>query len=1009
MTGLSPPDLPRAAVETAAGNAHFAAGRIEAAVACYRAAAAAAPDLAATHFNLANSLAEAGDAGGAQEAYYRCLALDPADASTRINLGNFLRARSRPSEALESYRRALHLRPVDPSIRYNIGTVLLDLHRPDEALLWFRQAAAGSPAYVPAFAACGEALLRSAHPREALDCFREALRRTPDDLQARFGAGLCRLTLGDLPAGWRDFEARLGDHRICGMIADMTSPVWDGTVDPRGKTMLVVAEQGLGDTMQFVRFVIPVRARGARVVLQVQAPLVAVLSGLADDVIAMEAPPPACDLFCPLLSLPGALAAGLGTLADGVPYVHAEPERVKAWAKRLGNSLRRRIGITISGNPDHKLDVLRSIPASDFAALLDRDDIEFHLLQNAIRPADAPALGAARHLHTHIDALQDWRETAALITHMDLVISVDTAVAHLAGAMGKPIWVLLPYSPDFRWMLKRTDTPWYPAARLFRQDTERRWVAVVANVTAALDAFWPRGQAQSHFLEGSRLWHDGAREAALSHLMRAVALDPGHADARNNLGNALAALGQNEDAITHYRAAIAVRPEMTEAHYNLANACVIAGHSDEAEVEYRAAVALNPDHAGAHNNLGNLLRARFAFDAAIESYRHALALRPDYFGTQNNIGAALLAQHRPAEALSYFHDSLRTRPDYAEACNNLGGALLALGRPDEALHWFRRAFARDPGLVQARFGEGLAQLSMGNFADGWPAYEARWLDSRFTDDVPAFADEPWRGEGDIQGKTLFVHAEQGLGDTLQFVRYLPLLRARGAHVVLQAQSPLLPLIGAVADAAIPAEAPVPAYDLRCPLLSLPFAFKTELASIPASIPYLYADASHVREWQRVLGATTGRRIGVAFSGSADHPDDVLRSISASHLLGPLVAGTVELHVLQNDIRAEDAEYLRTMRNIRVHAAELTDFARTAALIACMDLVISVDTSIAHLAGACGVPTWILLQFAADFRWLRNRDDSPWYPSVRLFRQRRPGDWDAVINGVVDALEEGRRE
>lgn len=513
------------------------------------------------------------------------------------------------------------------------------------------------------------------------------------------------------------------------------------------------------------------------------------------------------------------------------------------------------------------------------------------------------------------------------------------------------------------------------------------------------------GDAQAHFVLGNSLWWSGRREDAVLELARAVALRPDHADARNNLGNALLELARAEEAEPQYRAALAIRPEHAPTHYNLGNALMALGRAAEAEPCFRAALALEPQHAGALNNCGNALRALNRPAEAADCYRRALALRPDYAGTHNNLGAALLAQHRPAEAAACFVEALRLNPDYAEACNNLGGAMLALDRPDTAIPLFRRAVALDPALAQARFGEALALLALGQFREGWEKYESRWEDPRFREGARDYAAPSWRnrpGE-DVAGRTVLLHAEQGLGDTIQFVRYAPLLRRLGARVVLEVQAGLVPLLHGLADAVVAEGAELPPHDLRCPLLSLPLAFRTELASIPATIPYLRADPARRAAWQAALGPRSRFRLGIAFSGSAEHPEDALRSIPAA-LLPPLLASPdVEAHVVQRDIREADLAALRMCPGVRIHGDRLGDFAETAALLSQLDLIVTVDTSIAHLAGALGLPVWVLLQHNADFRWLRRRQDSPWYPTARLLRQQAAGRWEPVLARVGDAL------
>jgi tetratricopeptide (TPR) repeat protein len=511
--------------------------------------------------------------------------------------------------------------------------------------------------------------------------------------------------------------------------------------------------------------------------------------------------------------------------------------------------------------------------------------------------------------------------------------------------------------------------------------------------------------ADALFALGSALWWSGAREDAVTALTRAVALRPDHADARNNLGNALLELDRAAEAVPQFRAALAMRPGHAPTHYNLGNALVAAGATAEAVSRFQAALEIDPAHAGAHNNLGNALRSLGRIEEAAESYRRVLALRPDFAGSHNNLGSALLALHRPAEAAACLVTALKLQPDYAEALNNLGGAMLALDRPDEAARLFRRAVALDPGQVQARFGESLALLSLGQLREGFEAYESRWQDPRFREGTRTYAKPLWlnRPGQEVAGKTIVLHAEQGFGDTLQFVRYAPLVRALGARVVLEVQPPLLPLLRGLADTVVADGAELPEHDWHCPLLSLPLAFGTTLASIPAPVPYLRPPPPLVQAWAQTLGPRTRRRVGIAFSGSAEHPEDALRSIPAALLLPLLAQPEPEFHIVQMDIRPADAAALRMAAGLRIHSERLADFAETAALLSLLDLVITVDTAVAHLAGALGVPVWVLVQSSADFRWLRGREDSPWYPTARLFRQGEPPRWEPVLGRVADAL------
>ncbi len=431
------------------------------------------------------------------------------------------------------------------------------------------------------------------------------------------------------------------------------------------------------------------------------------------------------------------------------------------------------------------------------------------------------------------------------------------------------------------------------------------------------------------------------------------------------------------------------------------NALATSGDRASAIACFRAALALDPLHVGALNNLGNLLRADGDVSAAIACYRRVLAIRPELSGTLNNLATALLQVHRPDEAADILGRAIALRADDAEAWNGLGGAHLALDRPDAALGHFRRALALDPALANARLGEAMALLTLGHLRDGFSAYESRWSDPGCLADEERYSQPAWVGE-DIAGQTILIHAEQGLGDSIQFCRYVPMVAARGATVVLMAQPPLIRLFSGLVNQVIATGATPPKFDTHCPLLSLPHLFSTDLDTIPPSVA-IAADPARVAAWSERLGARVRPRIGIAFSGSAAHPDDALRSIPAGDLVAALSDIVADVHVLQTDIRPTDAACLAAIPFVAVHAGALEDFAETAALIAHMDLVVSVDTSVAHLAATLGRPTWILVQRAADFRWLRERADSPWYPAARLFRQSDIREWNGTLARIAAEL------
>jgi hypothetical protein len=358
------------------------------------------------------------------------------------------------------------------------------------------------------------------------------------------------------------------------------------------------------------------------------------------------------------------------------------------------------------------------------------------------------------------------------------------------------------------------------------------------------------------------------------------------------------------------------------------------------------------------------------------------------------MGLALAELDRLEEAVVWLNQVAESGhvPGFAA----LGTALMNLGEPGAALHWFRTALRAGDRSAVARLGEGLALLTLGELRAGWEGYEARPVAAPFQAGAAATR---WDGRQEVRGRTVLVWAEQGLGDSIMFARYLPLLRARGARVVLAVQEPLMALLAGLADDAVSEGASI-SFDLHCPLPSLPRAFGTALASVPANVPYIEADATLAAQWRRHLGS--GLNVGLVWAGNPDHGRDRNRSLPFAAVAPLLGWGGATWHVLQPRLGADETA-LRAMAGVRIPGPEFNDFADTAACIDGLDLVVTADTSVAHLAGAMGKRVWIMLEQAADFRWMRGRDDSPWYPTARLFRQGRRGDWAAVVAEVLAAL------
>jgi tetratricopeptide (TPR) repeat protein len=517
--------------------------------------------------------------------------------------------------------------------------------------------------------------------------------------------------------------------------------------------------------------------------------------------------------------------------------------------------------------------------------------------------------------------------------------------------------------------------------------------------------------AAAHYNRGSELRRLKRFAEALAAFDGAIALKPDYAEAHNSRGIVLASLTRLDDALASFDQAIVLKPDYAEAYNNRGIVLQDANRLDDAILSFDKAIALFPDHAVAHNNRAVALQDVKRFDDALEGFDRAIALKLDYAEAYYNRAMALHALNRFDEALAGFGKAIALRPDYAEAYHNLGTVLQDLTRLDDALAAYGEAIALRPDYAEAYNNQSFCLLQKGSFEQGWRLHE--WRKKLEAPVGNRFFPQPlWLGREDISDKTLFVHWEQGLGDTLQFCRYGKLLRDRGARVVMSVQEPLYrllkrmsPYVRIINHDEVPA-----AFDYYCPMMSLPLALGTTLDTILSEQCYIFADEQACKAWDARLPPKAKPpigiakiRIGVAWSGNAKHKNDHNRSIDLA-TFAPLFSADAHWISLQKELRRGDAALLQELR-IASYGDEMKDFADTAALIDVLDLVITVDTSVAHLAGAMGKQVWILLPYHSDWRWLLDRDDSPWYPTARLFRQDEMRSWENVIARVHAAVHD----
>ncbi|KAA0570571.1 tetratricopeptide repeat protein [Azospirillum sp. Sh1] len=490
-----------------------------------------------------------------------------------------------------------------------------------------------------------------------------------------------------------------------------------------------------------------------------------------------------------------------------------------------------------------------------------------------------------------------------------------------------------------------------------------------------------------------------------------VAADPLFAPAVNNLGLLRANAGHDMEAVALFRRALSLSPDLLNGWNNLGALLVRLGRPEEAVRAYRAAIRLKPDQPAALNEMGIQLERLKRPEEACDAFARAAALAPGDAEIANNHGAMLRMAHRLDEAAARFRRAIALNPHYAGAYSNLGSTVKDKGAFWEALLAFRRATRLDPNFAGAHWNESLVRLLLGDFVQGWRGYEWRWKHGRLPSPQRSFVQPRWDGSP-LQGRRLLVYWEQGFGDVLQFVRYLPLLAqaagSDGQPVYLECQGPLMPVLRSLSGTiVVETGKPLPDFDVQIPVLSLPALFGTRLETVPSRVPYLSAEPDLTARWGERLKEVAkdgGRlKVGIVWAGAPTHGNDRNRSIGLAPFARLAAIPGVSLVSIQKGPTEGQAANPPGGFPLLNLSPDIKDFADTAAIMAGLDLVVCVDTSVAHLAGALGVPVWVLVPFAPDWRWMLDRDDSPWYPTMRLFRQDRPGSWDGAMNRLEHAL------
>ena len=879
----------------------------------------------------------------------RAAVLAPDDVAPQVALGEALLDQRSLEAALAVLRRAATLAPENVNIYRHIGRVLHRLARYEEALAVVEHGLTKSPHDANLLLLAGQCLVSLRRLDEAMPRLKKAAEGMPEDPWPHLGIALIHMLRGELLEGFAEYRWR---QRLpeC-QPRKFPQPYWWGG-DAVGKTILVYAEQGLGDALHFVRYLPLLVAKGARVLLICDPILHPLLRGMDGVTLSQPNVRPEFDCHVSLLDLPDLFGTQLDTIPAAVPYLHAPQQSLLPPALP---GCRLRVGIVWAGNPKHNNSRNRDCAAEQFLPLAGRRGVELFSLQVGEPGAALAACGGDVLITPLGSHLRDMGVAAAVMAELDLVITVDTAAAHLAGALGRPTWLLLPYAPDWRWMLDRDDTPWYPGMRLFRQLQPGDWNSVFAAVGQALDTMLQnklgKGSVAPETAEQARQVRD-------------------RASARFKSGNA--------------RGAIAL---------------------------LRSALQLNPLDPSIWNNMGIFLRESKHAQAAEACYRRALDCGGEAdAGLRTNLGNVLNDQDRCEEAVDCHELSLSMDKDSALALQNLGVSLRGAGRHEEAVAVYDRLLEKLPDHHDARWDRSQSLLSLGRFAEGWRDYESRW---KLKEAGPYPRKGPrWTGEP-FKRKTLLLISEQGFGDTLLAARFLPQVKKLGGRVLLECQPEVMRLLGKnnwVDSMFAKGTQPPEPYDFQLPMMSLPGLFVPEASAIPQQ-PYLKADPVGHAMFANLLKKEPGRfNIGIVWSGSVTFKGNAYRAVGLENFLRFAAVPGVRLFSLQKGPPHEQLKQLGLQSMVTDLSPLLLDFECTAAALEMLDLVIMTDSATAHLAGALGRPVWVLLGSRPYWLW-GSADNTPWYPGMRFLRQRKVGGWDELferVEGELRAWVEGQQ-
>lgn len=960
------------------------------------------PDNFDVLFNLGFVNEQLNDLESAEKLYNSAKTLKPNSHELNFNLANIYKAQKKWEKAEVLYKEAYDSE-LKAKVYNNLGFVQHKQGKFEEAAQNYSTALVLDNDYHDAKLNLGASLLELGEIEDAVRKYDEILKNDPSNSAAHFNKAVALLLLGNFEEGWKEYEWRFYEGNV--QKPQFSKPVWNGE-KLEGKTILVHDEQGIGDSIQFVRYLKLLKDNGAFIIFKCR-PVLSELYKQLDFVDELLELSEKCesdyDFEISLMSLPYAFNTNIENIPDIGKYLNSDKNRRDIIKDKLANDEKLKVGLVWKGNPKNEFDFKRSMDLKVLDGILNNENILFYSLQKENLTGELENTGVI-DISELVSTLED---TAAVVSEMDLIITVDTAMAHLAGALGKETWLLLSNIPDWRWMLKKDSSPWYPSVKLFRQTEHGNWNNVISDLKIELNRrFIERDDSLAKEfinkkIEAFQFHVKGELEKAERLYLELLNVFNDDAELCFWLASLYKSQNDLSNAVKYFEYALLIKPDYTEASELLASLYENTEDYIKAAALYEKQLAGNEGEFNLLFKLGELYGRLNNLDKSQKYLSEAYKLDQNNFDLLNIYGIVLQKNNKLIESREILKMAAEISPLTPGVYLNLGNSYLLEQKFEDALRNYNEAVKLNPDYKDAHIAKGITLLINENYEQGWKEYI--WglkKPEGITKNNTVSIWKPVSGNGE----TVIVYSEQGAGDVIQFSRYLALIKELDYRIIFECSESLAGLFknSTYIDEIIVSGKTDYAslnYDFYVPLLGLPGIFNTNSKNIPACDDLIKVDGIG----DKLEFDKNKINIGFIWAGNPKNGNDHIRSTKLEYFESLFLNENLEFYSLQKEAGREIDVICGKYKNVHNLSDKLDSFLTTAKIINQLDLVITVETGVAHLAGTLGKKTWTILPYMPDWRWLLERNDSPWYPSMKLFRQQEPGDWNSIFKKLENEI------